>query len=158
MKGLMKRFHLSYQRPSSDSPLTNGTCSKSGVFGVEVSSWRRPSLYQGEIRFLPQRRRPNPCRIRRSMSQHVAARHAWCRWRPGASICDVGAAWCCIRSTNNILHRYLTLRSWCWMSHVSPCHVGPVVPVSPCLGNRGLGIHLHARERRRERAEWHSRF
>ena len=45
MKGLMKRFRLPYQRPSSDSPLTNGTCSKSGVCGVEVSSWRRPSLY-----------------------------------------------------------------------------------------------------------------
>ena len=39
------------------------------------------------------------------------------------------------------------------MSHVSPCHIGPVVPVCPCLGNRGLGIHLHARERReRERS------
>ena len=28
----------------------------------------------------------------------------------------------------------------CWMSHVSPCHFGPVVPVCPCLGNRGLGV------------------
>ena len=26
------------------------------------------------------------------------------------------------------------------MSHVSPCHFGPVVPVCPCLGNRGLGV------------------
>ena len=36
---------------------------------------------------------------------------------------------------------------------MSPCHIGPVVLVCPCLGNRGLGIHLHARERReRERS------
>ena len=28
----------------------------------------------------------------------------------------------------------------CWMSHVSPCYFDPVVPVCPCLGNRGLGV------------------
>ena len=38
------------------------------------------------------------------------------------------------------------------------CRSRRPVPVSLCLGNRGLGIHLHARERRRERAEWHGRF
>ena len=34
------------------------------------------------------------------------------------------------------------------MSHVSPGHVCHVVPVRPSLGTRGLGVHLHARERR----------
>ena len=34
----------------------------------------------------------------------------------------------------------------CWMSHVSPGHVCPVVPVRPGLGTRGLGIHSHARQ------------
>ena len=38
------------------------------------------------------------------------------------------------------------------MSHVSPCLVCPVVPARPRLGDRGLGIHLNARERERDKS------
>jgi hypothetical protein len=38
----------------------------------------------------------------------------------------------------------VTCESW--------AHACPVVSVSPCLGNRGLGIHLHAREKSVTRA------
>ena len=41
----------------------------------------------------------------------------------------------------------------CWMSHVSSCHVGPVVPVCPCLGNRGLGVLGSTCMRGREETE-----
>ena len=58
-------------------------------------------------------------------------------------------AWSHVPSVCSIFTDYrCSIVGACWMSHVSSCHVGPVVPVCPCLGNRGLGIHLHARQSR----------